>query len=178
MDGSFDPRITIGKGTYGVHYNTILLYKKSDKVSIGKYCSMGPGVKIIASGEHSYFSVANYPLFARLISNDPESDTFSKGAVEIANDVWIGSGAVILSGVHIGDGAVIAASAVVTKDVPAYAVAAGVPAQVIRFRFEERIIKELLKIRWWNWDEQLIKSRIKDFSPDLEVFIRKYSART
>lgn len=178
LDDPFDRRITIGKGTYGVHFNTVLLYKKSDRVIIGKYCSVGPGVKIIASGEHKYLSVANYPLVARLMTNDADSDTYSKGAVEIGNDVWIGSGAVILSGVRIGDGAVIAASAVVTDDIPAFAVAAGVPARVIRLRFEERIIRELSKIEWWDWDEQLIKARIKDFTTDIEAFIKKYSSKT
>ena len=70
----------------------------------------------------------------------------------IGNDVWIGQGAFIKGGVTIGDGAIVAAHAVVVKDVPPYAVVGGVPARVIKYRFDEDAIKDLLEIKWWNYD--------------------------
>jgi carbonic anhydrase/acetyltransferase-like protein (isoleucine patch superfamily) len=74
----------------------------------------------------------------------------TRGGVAIGNDVWIGSGAVVLSGVHIGDGAVIGAHAVVARDVPAYAVVAGNPAQALRMRFDDATIAALVEAAWWE----------------------------
>lgn len=80
----------------------------------------------------------------------------NKGDIVIGNDVWIGYEAVILAGVTIGDGAIIGARAVVTKDVPPYTVVGGVPARQIKRRFPEQILNELLKLKWWDWDEDRI----------------------
>lgn len=76
----------------------------------------------------------------------------------IGHDVWLGRNALILSGVNIGDGAVIGAGAVVVKDIPPYAIAAGNPARVIRYRFDRQQIAALEKIQWWNWDDSKINS--------------------
>jgi acetyltransferase-like isoleucine patch superfamily enzyme len=81
----------------------------------------------------------------------------NKGDIVIGNDVWIGYEAVIMPGVHIGDGAIIGTRAVVTKDVPPYAIVGGVPTQIIKNRFNDPTIQMLLKIKWWNWDIQKIK---------------------
>ena len=83
-----------------------------------------------------------------------------KGDIIIGNDVWIGYEAVILAGVTIGDGAVIGSRAVVTKDVPPYTIVGGVPAKTIRRRFDEDTIRELLRLRWWDWPEEMIKENI------------------
>ena len=85
------------------------------------------------------------------------SETFIKPC-EIGNDVWIGDNVFIKSGVKIGDGAVVGAGAVVTKDVPPYAVVVGVPARVIKYRFDEKTIAELLELKWWDLDAQIVKS--------------------
>ena len=76
----------------------------------------------------------------------------NKGDTVVGNDVWIGYQATIMPGVQIGDGAIIATKAVVTKDVPPYAIVGGNPSQVIRMRFEPAVIARLLDIRWWDWD--------------------------
>ncbi|MEW5726856.1 MAG: DapH/DapD/GlmU-related protein, partial [Pseudomonadota bacterium] len=81
--------------------------------------------------------------------------------VRIGNDVWIGAAAMILDGVTIGDGAVVAAGAVVTREVPPYAIVGGNPAKVIRYRFPPEIVEELQRIAWWDWPDR----RIKDFEP-------------
>lgn len=78
----------------------------------------------------------------------------------IGNDVWIGYEAVIMPGVHIGDGAIIGTRAVVTKDVPPYAIMGGVPARIIKYRFDDPAIQMLLKIKWWDWDIQKVKTNL------------------
>ncbi|EKO3576514.1 CatB-related O-acetyltransferase [Vibrio metschnikovii] len=90
-------------------------------------------------------------------------DRYSESVI-IGNDVWIAAGAVITRGIKIGDGAVIGANAVVTKDVPPYAIVAGIPAKVIKYRFTPEIIQRLLDIQWWNWEEIKIKENFTLFS--------------
>lgn len=92
---------------------------------------------------------------------------------QIGNDVWIGEFAQILSGVVIGDGAIIGAHTVVAKDVPPYAVFIGNPGRVHHYRFSEQIVKKLLEMKWWNWEDEVIKERLSNFS-DIEKFIAAY----
>jgi chloramphenicol O-acetyltransferase type B len=169
-----DDRISVGLHTYGVQQNTVLLYRKDDRVRIGKYCSIAPNVKIIASGEHNSKSVSTYPFYAHILNKGPERDTFSRGQVCIGNDVWIGYGATVLSGVIVGDGAVIAANAVVTKDVPPYAITGGIPAEIIEYRFSPDIIKSLLEIKWWEWSPGKVIAYVDDFYLDVRHFIDKH----
>lgn len=82
----------------------------------------------------------------------------SNGPIKIANDVWIGAHTVILSGVQIGNGAIIGAGSIVTSDVPDYAIVAGNPAKVIKYRFDSQLIEKLLEIQWWNWPHEYILS--------------------
>ena len=96
------------------------------------------------------------------------SERFSKGNIEVDDDVWIGYGATIMSGVHIGQGAVVAAGAVVTKDVAPYAIVGGVPAKIIKYRFPETMIEELLKIDYSKLTEEAIKSHIDELYTELE----------
>jgi len=103
-------------------------------------------------------------------------NAISRGDISIGSDVWIGSNVIILSGVTIGDGAVIGAGAVVTKDIPPYAVAAGVPAKVIKSRFSDEDITLLLSARWWDWDFEKIKRRLPMFydeSVSVTEFLRQ-----
>ena len=86
---------------------------------------------------------------------------WSKGNVNIGNDVWIGQNATILSGINIGHGAVIATNAVVTKDVKDYEVVAGNPAKVIKKRFDEDTINRLLELKWWDWDSEKVNSNVE-----------------
>lgn len=119
---------------------------------IGRYCSIGRHVTI-AAGDHHTDALTTHPVGFKSATRPrrpPGSLRTSKhSTTEIGNDVWIGDNVVVLSGVHIGDGAVIGANAVVTKDVEPYAIVGGVPAKLIRFRFDEKIITDLLDVKWW-----------------------------
>jgi virginiamycin A acetyltransferase len=96
----------------------------------------------------------------------------TNGDIHVGSDVWIGTGVLILSGVQIGDGAIIASRSVVTRDIPPYAIAAGVPAKPIRYRFDNDTINQLLEIKWWNWSDEKIREYIDLLSsPDIKIFI-------
>lgn len=137
-----------------------------DKLKIGKFCSIACGAKFLfTSGNHSLKSLSTYtfPIFFEewgLDAKDICGAWDNKGDTIIGNDVWIGYEAVIMSGVKIGDGAIVGTRAVVTKDVPPYTIVGGVPAKIIRRRFDDQTIGRLEKIGWWNWDEEKIKRAI------------------
>lgn len=122
---------------------------------IGKFCSIGAEV-LIGLGVHPLHYKSTHPGFYAKDSSyygfEPEyKNEFPEyKPVTIGNDVWIGTRAIILDGVHIGDGAVVGAGAVVTKDVPPYAVVGGVPAKVIKYRFNPETISQLLQEKWWD----------------------------
>lgn len=129
---------------------------------IGKFCSIGPSVWIGGLPSHPLDKKSTFPGFYQKDSShygvEPEYEytNLEFRPVSIGNDVWIGARAMIMDGVNVSDGAVIAAGAVVTKDVPPYAIVGGVPAKIIRFRFSEQKTKELLDSQWWN-DEKYIR---------------------
>ena len=139
-----------------------------DKLIIGKFCSIACGAKFLFnSANHSLSSLSTYPfpIFFEewdLDIKDIKKAWDNKGDIVIGNDVWIGYEAVILAGVTIGDGAVIGTRAVVTKDVPPYTIVGGVPAKPIRKRFSQETIDSLLKMKWWNWSEALIRQHIDE----------------
>jgi phosphonate metabolism protein (transferase hexapeptide repeat family) len=95
----------------------------------------------------------------------------------VGNDTWIGHGAIIKPGLTLGDGSVVGSGAVVTKDVPPYAVVVGNPARILKYRFDEETIQKLLKIKWWDWSEALIRERFDDFLLEGEAFAEKYGAQ-
>ncbi len=133
-----------------------------DKLIIGRYCSVGSGAVFVMAGNQGHRTdwISTYPFFyqphpAFAGATDawqPAGDT------RVGNDVWIGSEAMILPGIQIGDGAVIAARAVVTRDVPPYAIVAGNPARVIRHRFNEEQVARLLEMAWWDWPEAQLQT--------------------
>lgn len=154
-----------GKKTYD---NNAVVYRWSKTpLIIGKYCSISYGVKfILDDGSHTCNNVSNYPFKSDKIGK--------KKGVVIGNDVWIGLNAVILYGVTIGDGATIAAGAVVTKDVPPYSIVGGVPAKVISKKCTEDEAFAMIRIAWWDWDDDVLSQRMKDFELSISDFIKKY----
>lgn len=130
--------------------------------TIGKFCSIGPSVWIGGLPSHPLNLKSTFPGFYQKNSNyygvEPEYEYTESEfrPVIIGNDVWIGARAMIMDGVTVGDGAVIAAGAVVTKDVPPYAIVGGVPARIIKYRFSEKRIQEMQDSMWWN-DKKYVK---------------------
>ncbi len=137
-----------------------------DRLLVGKFCSIACGAQFLFnSANHTLRSLANYPFpllyTAWGLERERVTDAWdNKGDIRIGNDVWIGYQAVVMAGVRIGDGAVVAARAVVTRDVPPYAIVGGVPARIIHMRFDAPTIKRLLKTAWWDWPEDLIRRSI------------------
>lgn len=139
-----------GAFTYGTP--TIRTWGENAVLRIGKFCSIAQNVTVFLGGEHRPDWVTTYPFNALVpalsyIPGHPRT----KGDVVIGNDVWLGDGATILSGVRIGDGAVVGARALVTKDVPPYGIVGGNPAKLLRYRFEPEVVSRLLGLRWWDW---------------------------
>lgn len=138
--------------------------------SIGAFCSISRMVDI-GGNQHNYNAVTTMPTYkfeqlmtGKIIEHPKEI------MIHIGNDVWIGAGASILrkEGLIIGDGAVIGAGAVVTKSVPPYAIVGGVPARVLKYRFTDEIISELLSVKWWNWSIEKIKNNWDALSSDIK----------
>lgn len=149
----------IGDYTYGDPQ--VFQWGEGATLTIGRFCSISSGVKILLGGNHRLDWPTTYPFPEFFVEHAGISEcASSKGNVNIGNDVWIGMDAMVLSGIVVGDGAVIAARAVCTKDVPPYAIVAGNPARIIRYRFEEDVVAALLKIRWWDWPIQNVRGAI------------------
>ena len=135
--------------------------KDVDKLIIGKYCSIGSGAVFMMAGNqgHRMDWVSTFPFYFQANIFKASKNAYKKiGNTIIANDVWIGSEAMIMAGVNIGSGAVIAARTVVTKDVPPYAIVGGNPAQLIKYRFDDETIAKLLQLKWWDWSEEEVKA--------------------
>lgn len=179
-----NPNIIIGDYTYyddpedSENFERNVLYHYpfiGDKLIIGKFCAIATNVKFIMNGANhkiSGFSTYPFSIFANgweRVTPDASELPF-KGDTVIGNDVWIGYEATIMPGVKIGDGAIIAAKSVVTKDVKPYTIVGGNPARVIRQRFTDEIINDLLEIAWWNWDiEKITKNLEKIVGADIEA---------
>ena len=137
-----------------------------DRLIIGRFCSIACGAKFLfTSANHAMRSLSTYPfpIFFEEWGLDRTrvADAWdNKGDIVVGSDVWIGYEAVVLSGVTIGDGAIIGARAVVTRDVPPYAIVGGVPARLIRKRFDDKTIETLLRLNWWNWPSEKIARHI------------------
>jgi acetyltransferase-like isoleucine patch superfamily enzyme len=148
------------------------------KVIIGKFCSISEGVKIFNGDNHHTRWISPFPFQKKW---NPANDAghghpFNKGNIVIGNDVWIGYGAVVLSGAKIGDGCIITAGAVVAGEVEAYSMAGGVPAKMIRKRFSDEAIKKLLSLQWWNWPEDKIREAAPLLnSENITAFLEKYA---
>lgn len=134
---------------------------------IGKFCSIAMNV-LIGPGQHPTAFVSSHPAFYSvtqpIVKTFSSSDTFNpfKRTI-VGHDVWLGHNSVIMDGIKIGTGAVVAAGAVVTNNIPDYAIVAGVPARLIKFRFDERVRNLLLESQWWDWPDEHLKHRCQLF---------------
>lgn len=166
----------IGRGTIG--RPKVFSWRDDTALEIGSFCSIADTAVIMLGGEHRTDWVTTY-AFSHFF---PEAAGFkghphTKGDVLIGNDVWVGYEALILSGVRIGNGAVVAARSVVTRDVEPYSIVAGNPARHVRFRFDERAVKAIEEIAWWDWPLEKIKEAWPLLlADDVQAFIDAYGA--
>lgn len=177
-----DGNITIGEGTMIARselYGTVDIGRFSSvngpntdivayggKVTIGQFCSIARNVSMQVSN-HVMNRPTTYPIFKNIFKEENAGEFVIRGHISIGNDVWIGAHALILSGAKINDGAIIAANSVVTGEIPSYAIVAGSPARVVKYRFNEEVIKILLEKQWWNWPIEKIKSEKEFFERNL-----------
>ncbi len=147
-------RLTVENYSYG-NINMYHAGNGDEKLTIGNYCSIAPEVTFLLSTEHGYKNLSTYPFKGKLLG--AENEAVSKGSITVKDDVWIGYGATILSGVTIGQGAVIGAGSLVTKDVPPYAIVVGNPAKVLKYRFSEDVIEKLLTVDFSMLKKESIK---------------------
>ncbi len=157
-------KVCVGKMTYG-ELNVVDWSPEDKKLYIGNYCSIATGVQFILGGEHKLHTISTYPFKVQIFGEEKEATC--KGNIIIKDDVWIGTNAIICSGITIGQGAVIAAGAVVTKDVPPYSIVGGNPAKIIKWRFEESLRKELCKINISDLYDNFSKEDLTDIYSDL-----------
>ncbi|MCE5323754.1 CatB-related O-acetyltransferase [bacterium] len=170
-----NPNITVGEYTFYNDPEHCLDFERrnvlyhypinNDKLIIGKFCSVACGARFIFnSANHTLKSLSTYPFpifYDEWNGGFKVNDAWdNKGDIVIGSDVWIGYEAVIMAGVSIGDGAIIGTRALVTKDVPPYAIVGGIPAKLIRYRFDQSAIQRLLALQWWNWDAGKIAANL------------------
>ena len=170
-----NPNIQVGDYTYydgrehGKKFETEnVVFANTCRLIIGKFCQIAYGTKFLvtdANHQMSGFSAFPFFIFGRMAEGCPEWENYKldlpdKGDTVIGNDVWFGHEAMVMPGVKIGDGAIIGARSVVVKDVPPYTIVGGNPAQIIRKRFSDEIINQLVQIQWWNWDYEKITRNI------------------
>ncbi len=162
-----------GKHTYGPEEKILGHPSILEGSTIGKFCSIADNLQLVAKGKHMTDWVSTYPFRIKWKMDVPLHALPPTSPITIGNDVWIASNVKIKQGVKIGDGAVLATESFVTKDVPPYAIVGGNPAKVIKYRFTESQIEDLLKIKWWDWEDSDIKEIVPVLlSNNIDEFIR------
>lgn len=163
---------SIGKHSY-VGYDS-----EVHNCDIGAFCSIANHF-IVGGAEHPLDWVSTSPAFQDVGGGAPERFTrkpvLEEKRTVIGNDVWIGSRVIIKQGVHVGTGAVIGAGSIVTKDIPEYAIVAGCPAKLIKYRFDENTIRRLLESKWWSLPDQEIRE-FADYVDDVDAFLQSAEA--
>ena len=138
---------------------SIDIHSRLNTVIIGNFCSIARNVTM-QEYNHRLDRCSTYFFSHRVFEEGVENDIMSRGPIIIGNDVWIASHVVIGSGATIGNGAVVGANSLVLSDIPPYAVVAGSPAKVLRYRFDENIVERLTSLKWWEWnDERILQNR-------------------
>jgi acetyltransferase-like isoleucine patch superfamily enzyme len=179
-NNTFEPNCRLGGPVYiaGSSFGAFSYVEVGCRISladVGRFCSIGPW-SVIGLAEHPYNFVSTHPIFYRSLPHlgydfFTENQHQELARTALGHDVWVGHGAIIKGGVNIGHGAIVGAGAIVTRDVPAYAVVAGIPAKVLRYRFEEGIVDELLASCWWDRDPDWLRHHAHEMK-NVEAFLK------
>ncbi|MGX7668112.1 CatB-related O-acetyltransferase [Flavobacterium pedocola] len=178
--------VSIGYKTY---HNGAFVWKwhKDSQLTIGKYCSIANDVHFVLDcGYHLVSEVTSFPHFNHMKNADLPIGGVSqaifkkeiqpkKSNIVIGNDVWIGMNAVIMPGVTIGNGVTVMAGAVVTKDIPDYAIVGGVPAALSKMKYDATVIEKMQQIAWWDWPAEKVEENVGDFYLPITEFINKWT---
>ncbi len=193
-DGAFDrattprdlpPHVSVGRHTYRVTAANCVFPTETAPITIGNFCSIAAGVTFLAHADHATKLPTTYPFRSQLTrrfdrevpAGNHNYDAVTRGPITLGHDVWIGVNAIVLSGVEIGTGAIVGAGAVVTRNVPAYAIAVGNPAHVVRKRYPDDTIAKLLASKWWDLPDATLATLDDAFyNPDIENFLKRVAA--
>jgi virginiamycin A acetyltransferase len=159
--------VSVGNASYGMLQVQSLFEQEGESLIIGNYVSIAPGVQFLLGVNHQINTFTTFPLYSRFIERSAV-DAINKGPLIIEDEVWIGTDAIIFSGVRVGKGAIISAGAIVTKDVEPYAIVGGCPAKLIKYRFSEDIIEELMSISLNDMPIDWIKKNIKTLYAEIK----------
>ena len=169
------------RGTYFDRNVNIISWSDQYHVHLGKYNSIGRDCNFFLHANHraDWVSTSSQlwgPVTPEIAQTHMDmGHPTCKGDINVGNDVWIGAMSTIMSGITIGDGAIVGAGSTVTKDVPPFAIVAGNPGKIVKYRFTEEQIEKLLQISWWNWEENKIKENAMSmWSPNIDDFINKF----
>jgi len=169
------------RGTYFDRHVNIISWSDKYHVHLGKYNSIGRDCNFFLHANHRADWVTTSsqlwgPVTPEIADMHMEmGHPTCKGDIHVGNDVWIGATSTIMSGITIGDGAIIGAGSMVTKDVPPFAIVVGNPGKIVKYRFTEEQIESLLKIAWWDWEEDKIKDNAQlMWSSNINNFINKF----
>jgi len=168
------------RGTYFDRNVNIISWSDDFCIRLGRYNSIGRDCNFFLHANHRPDWVTTSSQLLGPVTSEiadmhmKMGHPSCKGDIVVQNDVWIGAKSTIMSGVKISNGSIVGACSVVTKDVPPYAIVAGNPAKIVKYRFTEEQIEKLLKISWWNWNEQRIKDYAMEiWSNNIDEFINK-----
>ncbi|RUW28200.1 CatB-related O-acetyltransferase [Mesorhizobium sp. M4B.F.Ca.ET.215.01.1.1] len=167
----------IGRHSKSLDGHSFFNCTEQSPVEIGSFCAIAPGVRFFCQANHPTDTAANYALQHQLFKTKSTFEYLrTNGPIKLGHDVWIGTDAIVLSGVTIGDGAVIAARSVVARDVPPYAIVGGNPARIIKYRFPDQTIAAMQKIRWWDWPTERLMREKAAFDLPAEQFVARFLA--
>ena len=158
------PSLRMGKFSYFANDVELITWFPGEIITIGNYCSIAARVVFCTGGMRRTDNAALYPFDVQRAYRTTANTT-------IGNDVWVGYGAMIMNGAKVGDGAIIASGSVVFSDVPPFAVVAGNPGHVIRYRFSKSVVERLLRIAWWHWADHKVFANIDWFYRPIQEFV-------
>lgn len=150
------PEKDVQVGIESYHNGNFEIRGKGQKVCIGSYCAIGKDVKLILSNHSFNYPSMQYTFYTKHFKKAPFKKEKGIVSIEIGSDVWVGDNVIILPNVSIGHGAVVGAGSIVSKNVEPYSIVGGVPAKVLKNRFDSKTIEKLLELKWWEWDKSKI----------------------